>query len=169
MGNLLFSPSGRIGPDAYFKGMMIIAVISALINLLLFVSVGLAMVVSLIGLVLLIPLVFLGIKRSHDAGKSGWMVLTHLLLYFGVSFALSFILQNVLGIGAVDQDAINAAAESGDLSAIMDAAGAAAKAAAIPGAISGLVATAASAFLINMLNPSDPGANQYGPATLGDS
>jgi len=170
MGNLLFSPSGRIGPDAYFKGMMIIAVISAAINLLLFISVGLAMIVSLIGIVLLIPFIFLGIKRSHDAGKSGWMVLTHLLLYFGVSAVLAFIFNMIgFGVGEVDQAAINAAAESGDLGAVMDVAGASAKAAALPGAISGLIATAVSAFLVNMLNPSDPGANQYGPATLGDS
>ena len=170
MGNLLFSPSGRIGPDAYFKGMLVLAVVSAVISLLPMISIGLAMVGSILGLVLLIPFIFLGIKRSHDAGKSGWMVLAHILLYFGVAFALSMIF-NLIGFGTpeVDEAAMNAAAEAGDLGAVMDVAGQAARAAAIPSAISGFLATLASAFLINMLNPSDPGANQYGPATLGDS
>lgn len=167
MGNLLFSPSGRIGPSAYMKGMLVLAVISAIISLIPLVSTGLGVAASFIGLVLIIPFIFLGIKRSHDAGRSGWMVLTHIVIAIIVSVALSYLLQMV-GM-APDDAAVKAAGESGDLAAVMEATGELAKASAIPSAVTSLIGTAIIAFLVNMFNKSDAGDNQYGPATHGDS
>lgn len=164
MGNLLFSPSGRIGPSAYFKGMIILAVISAIISIIPLFSPGLAMVLGLLSIILIIPFIFLGIKRSHDAGKSGWMVLTHLLLVIGVSVAITYILQ-ALGMGpsAEAEAAVTAAGETGDLGEVMRLSGELAKETAIPSAISSLVGTAISAYLINMFNKQDAGDNQFGP------
>ena len=164
MGSLLFSPSGRIGPSAYMKGMIILAVISAIISIVPLFSAGLAVILSFVSILLIIPFVFLGIKRSHDAGKSGWMVLLHLLLYIGVAVALTMILQAV-GIGPSEeaQAAIDAAAEAGDLGETMRLSGELAQEQAIPSAISSIVGTLISAFLINMFNKQDPGDNQYGP------
>ena len=73
MGNLLFSPSGRIGPSEFIKGIMILAVISAVLTIIPMFSFTLGSMLSIIGIVLLYPLVCLLIKRSHDGGKSGWM------------------------------------------------------------------------------------------------
>lgn len=164
MGNLLFSPSGRIGPSAYMKGMIILAVISAVINLVPLVSPGAAMVLGLLSLILIIPFLFLGIKRSHDAGKSGWMVLTHLALFIGVAVALTYILQ-ALGMGPSPEmeAAVTAAGETGDLGEVMRLTGELAKETAIPSAISSLVGTVVSAYLVNMLNKQDTGDNQFGP------
>ncbi len=161
MMNLMFSPNGRIGPSAYLKGMLIIGAISAVVNLLLFVNVALAVVISILGLVFYVVVIMMGIKRSHDAGKSGWMSITHLLLLFGISAVLGFVL-TAIGMG-VDDAAITAAGESGDLSAIMEATGDAMKAAAIPGAISSFLTFAVTGFLVNMFNKQDMGDNQYGP------
>ena len=58
MGNLLFSPSGRIGPSAYMKGMIVLAVISAVINIIPLFSPGLAMILGLLSIVLIIPFLF---------------------------------------------------------------------------------------------------------------
>lgn len=149
------------------KGMIVLAVLSAIISLLPLISTGLGIAGGFISLILIIPFVFLGIKRSHDAGKSGWMVLTHILLAIGISVALTFILQ---AVGMMPSDeAVNAAAESGDLSAVMEASAKMAKASAIPSAISSVVGTLLTAYLVNMFNKSDPGDNQFGPATVGDS
>ena len=81
MGNLLFSPSGRIGPSEFTKGIMILAVVSAVLTILPLISMSLAMVGGLVSLVLLFPLFCLLIKRSHDAGKSGWMSIVWFILF----------------------------------------------------------------------------------------
>ena len=160
MMNLLLSPSGRIGPSAYMKGMIIIAVIGAVINLLPLISPALG-ILGLLGLVLFYSLIALGIKRSHDAGKSGWMVLTHILLVFGVGTAVSIVVAMVTGVNLGD---IFGAAFSGDLEAA-EAASAAVSSPGylIPSAIGGIASYAISAFLINMFNKQDMGDNQYGP------
>lgn len=164
MGSLLFSPSGRIGPSAYMKGMIVLAVISAVISLVPLVSPGAAMILSFISLILIIPFIFLGIKRSHDAGKSGWMVLTHILLFFGVSAAMAFLLQAIgMGPSPEMEAAVNAAGEAGDIGEVMRLSGEMAQEQAIPGAAASLVGTLISAFLVNMFNKQDSGDNQFGP------
>ncbi|GLQ22079.1 DUF805 domain-containing protein [Algimonas porphyrae] len=164
MGNLLFSPSGRIGPSAYMKGMIVLAVISAIISLIPMFSPSLGMILGFVSLILIIPFIFLGIKRSHDAGKSGWMVLTHILLYIGVAVALGFLLQAIgMGPSAEAEAAIEAASESADLGEVMRLSGELAQDQALPSAVASLVGTLVSAFLVNMFNKQDPGDNQYGP------
>lgn len=164
MGSLLFSPSGRIGPSAYMKGMIVLAVINAIITLVPLVNASLAMILGFASLILIIPFIFLGIKRSHDAGKSGWMVLLHILIFIIVAAVLYFAMQ-AIGMGPSEemQEAVNAAGESGDLGEVMRLSGEMAKESAIPSAISGIIGTLASAYIINMMNKQDPGDNQYGP------
>lgn len=167
MGNLLFSPNGRIGPSEFTKGIMIIAVISAIISLLPLVSMSLAMIGGLVSLILLIPFFMLNIKRAHDAGKSGWMSLLHLLIYIILAVILSFVVGKFFA-GSVDPEAVQAAAEeaaaAGDIAGVMNAAAGAAKAQAIPSAIGGLVISYLFAMVVNMINKGDDHDNQYGPA-----
>jgi len=142
------------------KGIIIIAVINAVLGLLPLVSPALG-VLGILGLVLFYIFIALGIKRSHDAGKSGWMVLTHILLSLGVSAVIMYILAMVTGISMGD---VFGAAFSGDierseaLEASMMSPGYL-----IPAALLGLVAQLVTGFLINMFNKQDPGDNQYGP------
>ena len=63
------------------------------------------------------------------------------------------------------QKAVTAAAESGDLSAVMEVSKDLAKKTAIPSAIAGLVGSFVAAFVINMLNKADSHENQFGPAS----
>ena len=169
MGNLLFSPSGRIGSADFTKGIMILAVISAVLALLPFVSMSLAMIGGLVSLILLIPFFFLNIKRAHDAGKSGWMSLLHFLIYVVLGVALSFIVSAVFA-GGVDQAAVqeaaNEAAAAGDIGGVMDAAAGAAKATALPSAIGGLIISYIFAMIVNMINKQEPNENQYGPVPM---
>ena len=167
MGNLLFSPSGRIGPSEFTKGIMILAVISAVLTLLPMVSMSLAMIGGLVSLLLLVPFFMLNIKRAHDAGKSGWMSIVHFIIYIILGVALSFLV-GMFFAGSVDPEAMQAAAEeaaaAGDLAGVMEAAGDAAKAQAIPSAIGGLVISYIFAMIINAINKKDMHENQYGPA-----
>ena len=167
MGSLLFSPSGRIGPSAYMRGMLIIGAIAAALNLVLLVSPALGMILGIIGLVFYVCLIMMGIKRSHDAGKSGWMSVTHLLLFFGVSAALGLLLNAIgMGVSEADEAALQAAGETGDLGAVMELTGQIAQATAIPSAITTFLAFAITAFLVNMFNKQDMGDNQYGPVPV---
>ena len=154
MMNLLFSPSGRIAPSQYMRGMIIIAVISALLSLLNLISVSLAVIGGLVGLVLIYCFFALGIKRSHDAGKSGWLSITHFLLLMLVSVAVIYVVGLLFGRSFEDLLGLGAAT-TGDVAAE-------ARANALPGAIGQFLTYPITAFLVNMLNPHDPTPNQYG-------
>lgn len=165
MGNLLFSPSGRIGPSAYMKGMIVLAVISGLAGATLFLgSIFMPLVMMLIMLILIFPFSMTGIKRSHDAGKSGWMVVTHILLWVGIYFALSILFEK-LGFGPTpeQQEALQALQGSTDLVAMSEVGGPIIKAAALPTMIVHIMTTIVTAYLVNMFNKQDSGDNQYGP------
>lgn len=166
MGSLLFSPTGRIGPAAYLKGIIAIAIIGFLAAFTALLGPAGA-VGSLVVLVLIYCFVALGIKRSHDAGKSGWMVLVQLIIWFIISMIFGFIVGKVTG---VDAGAIFSAAMNQDMEAIenIEAATTSISYILISG-VAGLVGTIATGFLINMMNKSDLHDNQFGPATTGDS
>jgi len=172
MGNLLFSPNGRIGPQAFFKGMMILAVISAVISLTGLVSFQLSQILGFVSFLLLIPLFFLLIKRSHDAGKSGWMSIVWFILWIIIFVIVGMVMSKVMPSAA--QVELETALEAvvsegggfGDIMALTKEMGPAiAKQSAIPSAIAGLVGTAIGAFVINMLNKRDDHENQFGPAS----
>ena len=155
MMNLLFSPSGRITPSQYMRGMIILAVVATVIALLPLVSVALGTIAGLLGFVLFYCVIALGIKRSHDAGKSGWWVITHILLFFLVSTVLTWILLTAFGL---DMGGMFQSAVGGDISAVEEFT----QASIIPSAIATLLSYPVTAFLVNMLNPHDPTPNQYG-------
>ena len=166
MGNLLFSPSGRIGPAAYLKGIIAVAIIGFLAAFTALLGPAGA-VGGLIGLVLIYCFIALGVKRSHDAGKSGWMVLVQLIIWFIISMIFGFIVSKVTG---VDASSVFTAAMNQDLEAL-EAIEAATKSISyiLISGVAGLVGTIATGFLINVMNKSDLHDNPFGPATTGDS
>jgi uncharacterized membrane protein YhaH (DUF805 family) len=160
MGNLLFSPSGRIGPNAYMKGIIIIAIINAVLGVLPLLSPALT-ALGIAGLVTFYIFIALGIKRSHDAGKSGWMVIFQLLLWIGVGTVIVIIVGKITGVSIGN---IFSTALSGDIEAT-EAATAAVEAPGyvIPSVIGGFVGQLVTGYLINMFNKQDAGDNQFGP------
>ena len=164
MGNLLFSPSGRIGPSAYMKGMIILGVIGFLVALISALVPSIATVLGLVGLVMLYILIALGIKRSHDAGKSGWLSITHLLLSWGVGAVIGFVVAAITGVSV---SGMFSAAMSGDVEAV-EAATAATQTMsyALISGIGGIITYAVTAYIVNMFNKQDMGDNQYGPVPM---
>ena len=164
MTNLLFSPSGRIGPSAYMKGIIIYAVIGFVLAVLMAAVPSLALLGLPVGLALLYIFIALGIKRSHDAGKSGWMVLTHILLSWGVGAVIGIVVAMVTGVSAGD---MFGAAMSGDTEAV-EAATAATQTLSygLISGLGGLVGALVTGFLVNMFNKQDMGDNQYGPVPV---
>ena len=177
MGNLLFSPKGRIGPSDFIKGLAIIAVIGALITLMPLFSYALSQPLALASILLLFPLFCLLIKRCHDAGKSGWMS----ILFFLLIMIIGAVLQYFAGTatGGVEMQEMTAAmeelAESGagfgeileQQTLLMNEFGPAiAKNTALPSAIAGFIGTMLGGYITNFILKSDDHENQYGDATL---
>jgi len=177
MGNLLFSPKGRIGPSDFIKGLAIIAVIGALITLMPLFSYALSQPLALASILLLFPLFCLLIKRCHDAGKSGWMS----ILFFLLIMIIGAVLQYFAGTatGGVEMQEMTAAmeelAESGagfgeileQQTLLMNEFGPAiAKNTALPSAIAGFIGTMLGGYITNFILKSDDHENQYGDTTL---
>lgn len=173
MANLLLSPSGRIGPSAFLKGMAIVAGIGALITLLPLVSYQLGTMLGLVSIILLLPLFFLVIKRLHDSGKSGWLSILFVILIAIIGAVLQMVASNMFGGSAMAE--MQAASEEIALSGagfaeIMTATAelaetygpAIAKNTAIPSAIAGFIGTMAGAFVVNLILKQDGHENQYG-------
>lgn len=168
--NLLFSPSGRIGPSDFMKGAIVVIVISAILNILPMINFTLGSTLSMLGIVLIWPIVVLAVKRAHDAGKSGWMCLLPIIALIILSVITGMIINKVFGGSAYAdmQAATKAAAESGNLQDVMKIAkeqGAAmAKKTVLPQTIAGAVIMYVVAYVYNMMMAHDPNDNQWGPA-----
>lgn len=150
------------------KGAITLIIISALFGLLPLVSFGIAAALSIPFLILMVYCwVVLYIKRFHDGGKSGWLSILPILAYLVVGYFVGDMVSNMFsGVSPEEtQAAMEAAAESGDLKAVMAAGADAAKKTAIPSAISGALVSFAIAFLTNMFIKRDDHENQFGPAS----
>lgn len=169
MSNLLFSPSGRIGPSRFLKGLGVIAAISAVIQMVPAFNFGLGTILTYVSIILLFPLFCLLIKRSHDGGKSGWMSIVWFILIIMISGIVGYIAQKMTGgtLLAEMKEVTQLAAESGDLGAIFEIAQEyapkIAQKTAIPSAIAGFIGTMLAGFLVNLMVKRDEADNQYGP------
>lgn len=170
-GNILFSPSGRIGPRAMLIGGAIVAALLFVVKASALLSVGLASILGIVGLVLIYCWFALFIKRSHDAGKSGWLAIIPVLLIVGVGiFVENFVQQSVApDLMAEMELAMQEAIEGGfgEVMAVGTEFGAeVATATALPVAAARFIWSMIVVYGFNALLKSDPGPNRYGPATL---
>jgi len=170
MGNLLFSPSGRIGPGQFMSGVTVLVIIGLVLGLLpIFVPV--LAVLGIIGLVTLWCWVVLWVKRYHDGGKSGWMCLIPIIAWFVLLMIVGLILPGMF------QDpnaaaALAEATEAGDFGAIIQASmgGGMTKTGQIVNAVVGAVISYIVAMLFNNMIKQDMHDNQFGPyGTAGDT
>lgn len=161
MMNLLFSPKGRINSTDFMRGVIVLIVISAILTLLPLAHPKL-MMVGMLGLILYWCWIVLYIKRLHDAGKSGWLVLAILVVFIGVSYFVGNFVQSTFAPDV--KQAMDAASTSGDLTEVLALAGELTKKLALPSAISSSVVSYGVAFLVNKFLSHDPEENQYGPA-----
>jgi len=169
MGNLLFSPSGRIGPAEFMKGALVLIIIGAILAILPMFSYSLSMIFSILGLVTLWCWIVLFIKRFHDAGKSGWMCILPIIAFIIASVIVSQLVTSMFAgdINEQIKQMSEEAASSGDISSIlkgsMELGGELAKKTAIPMAVAGAVVSYLIAFVTNSMLKSDPDDNQFGP------
>ena len=166
MGHLLFSPSGRISPDAFMKGALVLIVIAALISLTGLVSQVLASILGILSLITIYCWVVLFIKRYHEGSQSGWMVFIPSLVYLVlVTVVTIMVFWSELADIFVQ---MLAAAESGDTADPAELEAQLMETLASPAMIlkSTLAVAAVSALVawfFNKIIPVDPNDNMYGP------
>ncbi len=169
MGNLLFSPSGRINSGDFMKGVTLIVLITLGVGLLPVISSALA-ILSILTLVFLWCWVVLWVKRYHDGGKSGWMCLLPIIVYIVLATIMSMILPAMFTdpeAAAAIEEAATAAAEAGDFGAMFKAAsgGAMSTVGKIVVPLIGAALSYGIAFLFNGMIKGDAHDNQFGPQT----
>lgn len=166
MGNLLFSPGGRIGADAFMKGAVVLIVIGIILKILPLINYQLGSTLNPLVIITLWCWIVLFVKRLHDAGRSGWITVLIVIIY--IIFAL--ILQEiVVSMYAADIQAQfqEMMVESSNLNSIIQAIfemqPKMTEKTALPMAIGGAVLSYTFAYVVNTLLPHDPNDNKYGP------
>ena len=161
--SLFFSPKGRIGPAVFLQSAIILIVIGFVLNMVQIFMPGLILVTTLAGIALLWPWICLWIKRLHDAGKSGWMLLVIILVTIVLSMISSFVVRMFVHVNPADVQAAMKSAHG--VMGMIKAGAEANKAILLPNAISTVVVQVLVVFGANTLLKSDPEENQFGPAT----
>jgi len=160
MGNLLFSPSGRIGPSKFLKGAIILIVLGALLSLPAILGLPdiVGTIAGLISFLLLWCWIALWIKRYHDGGKSGWMSLVPILAYV----VLTLIVMGAI-MGGSFMELMNASMNGADPETIKELEAAMTAETGLPVTIASIVISLVVAFLFNKLIKQDMHDNQFGP------
>lgn len=154
MGNLLFSPSGRINSGDFMKGAIILTVIGVVLSMLQ----ALAPALGLLHLVIFWCWIAIWVKRYHDGGKSGWMCLIPIIVYLVLSvIVLVALLGGEIttlielansGASPEEQQAVSEELMKGKTISVM---------------VASVAVTLGIAFLFNKMIKGDPGDNQFGP------
>lgn len=157
---LFLTPNGRISQSTYWRGVIILAAISIVLTVL---AAYVTPMVGILALLFIWPWIAIHVKRLHDNGKTGWLTIAVVVAAIVVSFILSAVLTPLLGGGAANMEAeISAAAQTGDIGAIMEMSRDMQKAQMIPGIIQTALMTAIIGFGMSLLK-TEPDDNQYGP------
>ena len=161
MGNLLFSPNGRINSGEFMKGAVILVIIGVILSLPgTFGMKGIGTALGVLSYLLAFPWVVIWIKRYHDGGKSGWMCLVPLIVY---AVLLMVVMAALLG-GEFSQ--MIELASSGASQAEQEAfAEGMMKGKEVPFTLAGAATSLVVAFLFNSMIKRDDHENQFGPAS----
>ena len=171
MGNLLFSPKGRINSGAFSKAAIILIALMFLLSVSSLISVKIGLFLNLIGLIVIWCWIAVWIKRYHDSGRSGWMSLIPIIIWVIGGYILSSVVTNMVvpadlmaefetsvteilqtdGFGAMIGEMFN-----GELAQKIS------KISTLPTSIAGAVWSALIAFGFNAIIKHQPEENQFG-------
>jgi uncharacterized membrane protein YhaH (DUF805 family) len=167
--DLFLTPNGRINQATYWRGAIILFVISAVLAAL---SAFVSPFIGFAGVLFIWPWIAIHVKRFHDSGKSGWMTLAMVGLAIVASLVLGMFLPMLFGVNQADLQAkMIEQMSAGDpndagaaMSAAMDASTQISQAMLLPQIVSTLVTTGIIGVVMGLFK-SDPQDNQFGPKT----
>jgi len=158
MGNLLFSPNGRINSGEFIKGAIILIVLGLLLSVpeMMGMGDGIAIIMAIVSFLLIIPWIFIWIKRYHDAGKQGAMCLIPILVYIVGLIGLSlFLMADMFTLMFSEEALSDPEYAEAQIEALT-------KSKAVPLMIASTVWSAIVAFGFNALIKQQPEENQFG-------
>ncbi|PHQ66820.1 MAG: hypothetical protein COB92_06830 [Robiginitomaculum sp.] len=169
MGNLLFSPSGRIDAHTFKRGAVILLTINVLLWQAWLISLGAGVIAFFASLVLVYCWGCLFAKRFHDASKSGWMYLLIFIIFLVVSYMVGSVLLGVMSPDIVTeaenlQETIDM--DNPDVEYLLGVYDRMLKAMSLPFTISYLAVGGALAFGVNAMLKTDPEPNEHGDSGL---
>ena len=160
--NMLLSPNGRMSSSEFTKAALILIGLGLLLSLpeALGMSKGLSSILGMVSILLLIPWVFIWIKRYHDAGKSGVMCLIPIVVYIILLTVLMMFM-----LGDVFSAMFSAASEGASQSETQAQMESMVESKTMSLTIASTILSVVVALGFNAMIKGDPGENQFGPAT----
>ena len=169
---LYLSPNGRIDQPTYWRGVITLFVISAVLTAI---SAYISPFLGFLGIVFIWPWIVLHVKRFHDAGKTGWMTIAMVVLAIVVSMVGGMLLMGIFGVNQAalqeqmmrdmeDMGASNDPAAA--MAYVMEQSKKVAQAQLIPNILSSAIVTGVVGFVMGLFK-TDPNDNQYGPGPGG--
>lgn len=156
---ILFSPNGRIGPGAFWRGIIILLSFQIILTIIsLYGPSSLGTLAGILSLLSIYPYLCVFGKRLHDSGRSAWMFLLFLLGYVLISIVAilmapgfgEFMTQYMELVESGDTEGLEALSEQSE------------NIFAIPGMVGTIIANGLLGFLAARLH-AYPETNQYGP------
>ncbi len=162
MGNLLFSPYGRIGSNAFNKAGYILILLGAAFSMTKVFGPVVSGFFGIFSFLLLYPWMCIWIKRLHNGDKSGWMVFLYILIYIAILTGSMVLVLTVYG-GEELSDIISEQM-AGELSTMeyTQRLEAIAPRFALPATIAGILSSLLTLFIGDKTIPNDEGENQFG-------
>ena len=165
---LFFSPNGRINQPTYWRAVLILFGISAVLAVL---SAYVSPFLGVVAIIFYWPWIAVHAKRFHDAGKTGWLTLAMIVLAIVISLIASMILPALFGIdiAAMQQemeenmeDYLSSNDPGAAITYVMQETKRMAQAQLLPSILSTGIVTGMVGLVMSLFR-SDPGDNQYGP------
>lgn len=159
---LFFNPQGRITKGQFQTGALVLIAISFLFALIPAVVGGGALmavsaVTTLIGLVMIWCWIALWVKRLHQGGITGWMVILLGIGWFFISSIAGTVLTAVLAPDLMSMT------PDGDFMEMMQRSMEASRSIAVPNAIVSALVSVGFVFVANAALPSHDSENKFGP------
>jgi len=165
MGNLLFSPSGRIGSQDFMKGGVALIIVGIVLSLLNMQAILSPTLVTLAYLLMLFPWVCIWVKRLHNGGKTGFMIFLYIFLYAILVVVFTIVAMMMFGDGEIWNAAMAYSKQEITMDEYMSVLeGSAASDLSLPVLIGGVVASFLTLVIGDKGTPNDPDENQFGPA-----
>ena len=165
MGNLLFSPTGRIGSQDFMKGGVVLIIVGIVLSLLNMQNIISPLLVTFAYLLMVFPWVCIWGKRMHNGGKSGFMIFLYLFLYAILVLVFTIVAMMMFGDGEIWNAAMAYSKQEITMDEYMSVVeGKAASDLSLPVLIGGVLASFFTLVIADKATPNDPDENQYGPA-----
>lgn len=171
---LLFSPNGRIDQPTYWRAVLILFGISAVLTIL---AAYVSPFLGFVSIIFIWPWIAIHAKRFHDAGKTGWLTLAMIVLAIIVSAVAGMVLPSLFGVDVASmqremesnmEDYISSNDPGAAMAYVMEESKRMAQAQLLPSILSTGIVTGVVGFVMSLFK-TDPNDNQYGPGPGGSA